>query len=327
MVARPRVARHSLGRVAALRTLAFTRLERLLSRPIEDVQDFPARREGRARLQRSPVGRALFGTPDPGVETFERTERIDGRDRRVLVHRPHSGADLPAVLNLHGGGWVQGNPEQSAWFASRVAARLGAVVVSPAYRLAPEEPFPAAVEDSWAALQWLAAGPAGLDVDPDRLAVMGDSAGGGLAATVALLARDAGGPALRAQVLIYPGVEAYDRWPSEDEHATAAVLTSRNMRSFVRFYLGEEYGTTDWRASPIRHPDHAGLPPTLVLVAGVDPLADNGRRYAARLGDQGVHVRLEEFGDALHGFVSLPGVQPQARAAVHSVSEFLGEHL
>ncbi|WP_375002889.1 alpha/beta hydrolase [Aeromicrobium sp. CTD01-1L150] len=310
-----------------LRTIAFTRLEQLLSRPIEDVQDFPARREARARLQRSRAGRALFGTPDPGVETFERTVRIDGRLRRVLVHRPHAGTDLPAVLNLHGGGWVQGHPEQSAWFASRVAARTGAVVVSPEYRLAPEEPFPAAVEDSWSALEWLADEGASLDADPTRLAVMGDSAGGGLAATVALLARDAGGPALRAQILLYPGVEAYDRWPSEDEHARAAVLTSRNMRAFVRFYLGEEYGTTDWRASPIRHVDHRGLPPTLVVVAGRDPLADNGRRYAERLGSQGVHVRLEEFGDAVHGFASLPGVQPRARAAVRVAADFLGQHL
>ena len=99
------------------------------------------------------------------------------------------------------------------------------------------------------------------------------------------------------------------------------------MRSFVRFYLGEEYGTTDWRASPIRHPDHSGLPSTLVVVAGVDPLADNGRRYAQKLGESGVHVRLDEFADAVHGFVSLPGVQPQARAAVRSVVAFLDDRL
>lgn len=301
------------------------RLEQMLGRPIEDVQDFPARREGRLRLQRSAVGRAIFGTPDPGVETFERTVRIGGRPRRLLVHRPHAGTGLPAVLNLHGGGWVQGNPEQSAWFASRVAARTGVVVVSPEYRLAPEEPFPAAVEDAWAALSWLADEGDCLDVDPGRIAVMGDSAGGGLAATVVLLARDAGAPRLAAQVLLYPGVEAYDRWPSEDEHANAPVLTSRNMRTFVRLYLGEQHGTLDWRASPIRHEDHSGLPPTLVVVAGVDPLADNGRRYAERLGAAGVQVRLEEFHDAIHGFVSLPGVQPQAAGAVRSVSEFLDD--
>lgn len=308
-----------------LRTLAFMQLERRLSSPIEEVQDFPARRAGRLRLQRSAVGRRLFGTPDPSVRTFEHRARIEGRDRRVLVHQPQAGASRPGVLNLHGGGWVQGNPEQSAWFASRVAARTGAVVVSPDYRLAPEDPFPAAVDDAWSALQWLAAEGDVLGVDPDRLAVMGDSAGGGLAATVALQARDAGGPGLAAQVLLYPGVEAYDRWPSEDEHAHAPVLTSANMRAFVRFYLGTEYGTEDWRASPIRAHDHADLPPTLVVVAGVDPLADNGRRYAEALGRAGVHVRLDEHPNAIHGFISLPGVQPQAQVVVGNVSRFLGE--
>ncbi len=301
----------------------FTWLEPRLSTPVDQERDFAARRAARARLQRSTVGRRLFGEPTDAVETFTRTVRIDGCDRRVLVHRPHAGTDLPGVLNLHGGGWVQGNPEQSAWFASRVAARTGAVVVSPEYRLAPEDPFPAGVEDAWAALQWLAEEAGSLDVDSSRLGVMGDSAGGGLAATVALMARDEGGPALRAQVLVYPGVEAYDRWPSEDEHAHAPVLTSRNMRSFVKLYLGDSYGTTDWRASPIRHPDHSGLPPTLVLVAGRDPLADNGRRYARVLADAGVPVRLEEFGRAIHGFVSLPGVQPDAARAVDSVVDFL----
>lgn len=305
----------------------FTLLEPRLSTPVDQERDFPARRASRATLQRSAVGRRLFGEPTDAVETFSRTVTIEGRQRRVLVHRPHAGTGLPGVLNLHGGGWVQGNPEQSAWFASRVAARTGVVVVSPEYRLAPEDPFPAGVEDAWAALQWLAQEAEGLDVDPSRLAVMGDSAGGGLAATVALMARDEGGPALRAQVLIYPGVEAYERWPSEDEHADAPVLTSRNMRSFVRLYLGDAYGTTDWRASPIRHRDHAGLPPALVVVAGRDPLADNGRRYARVLGEAGVSVRLEEFGRAIHGFVSLPGVQPDAALAVESVAHFLDEHL
>lgn len=304
----------------------FLRLEPRLSTPVDQERDFPARRASRAKLQRSAVGRRLFGEPTDAVETFSRTVTIDGRPRRVLVHRPHSGTGLPGVLNLHGGGWVQGNPEQSAWFASRVAARTGAVVVSPEYRLAPEDPFPAGVEDAWATLQWLAAEAGSLDVDSSRLAVMGDSAGGGLAATVALMARDEGGPDLRAQVLIYPGVEAYERWPSEDEHADAPVLTSRNMRSFVRIYLGDSYGTTDWRASPIRHPDHTGLPPALVVVAGRDPLADNGRRYARVLGDAGVPVRLEEFGRAIHGFVSLPGVQPDATVAVESVARFLDEY-
>lgn len=308
-----------------LRTRLFGKVEKKLSRPVEECRYFPARRAERLTMQLSPVGRFVFGTPDPRVETTERRITLNGLDRRVLVHRPRTGSSLPAVLNLHGGGWVQGNPEQSAWFASRVAAETGAVVVSPDYRLAPEDPFPAAVHDSWAALEWLVSAADELDIDPGRLAVMGDSAGGSLAAVVALQARDAGGPDLRAQVLLYPGVEAYERWPSEDEHAEAAVLTSRNMRAFVRLYLGEDYGTQDWRASPIRAASHDDLPSTLVVVAGTDPLADNGRHYAETLGAAGVHVQLTEFPDSLHGFISLPGVMPDAPAAVDVTARFLRE--
>lgn len=312
-------------------TRVFGVLERLASTPVEEIDDFSTRREQRLKLQRSPVGRWLFGTPDPAVRTTMHHVDVDGRPRRFLQHRLVGGASTsatpPVVLNLHGGGWVQGNPEQSAWFASRVAARTGAVVLSFDYRLAPEHPFPAGVDDAWAALQWVVDHAEELDVDPERVAVMGDSAGGGLAATLGLLARDAGAPRLRAEVLIYPGVEMYDRWPSEDEFADAPVLTSSNMRGFVRRYLGEQHGTLDWRASPIRAASHAGLPSTLVLVAGHDPLADNGRRYAARLGEQGVHVVLQEFPDALHGFISLPGVSPAAEDAVRATSAFLRDVL
>lgn len=315
-------------------TRVFGALEKAGSKPVADEQDFPTRRATRAKLQKSAVGRWLFGTADPAVRTTKHNVVVDGRPRRFLQHRlvattgaSHRDAPPPVVLNLHGGGWVQGNPEQSAWFASRVAARTGAVVLSFDYRLAPEHPFPAGVDDAWAALLWVVENAEELQVDPTRVAVMGDSAGGGLAATVALLARDAGAPRLAAEVLVYPGVEAYDRWPSEDEFADAPVLTSANMRGFVRHYLGDAYGTDDWRASPIRAASHEGLPSTLVLVAGHDPLADNGRRYAERLGEQGVHVVLQEFPDALHGFISLPGVSPSAATAVETTAAFLRDTL
>lgn len=312
-------------------TRVFGLLERLASTSIEEIDDFTPGREQRERLQRSLVGRWLFGSPDPSVRTTEHRVQVDGRPRRFLQHRLVGSARTepspPVVLNLHGGGWVQGSPEQSAWFASRVAAATGAVVLSFDYRLAPEDPYPAGVEDAWGALRWIVDHADELDVDASRVAVMGDSAGGNLAAVLALQARDEGGPSLAAQVLIYPSVEMYDRWPSEDQFADGPLLTSANMRAFARAYLGDRHGTLDWQASPIRAVSHAGLPSTLVLVAGHDPLADNGRRYAATLGQQGVHVVLQEFPDAIHGFVSLPGVSPAATDAVHVTSTFLRDVL
>ncbi|MCW2799688.1 MAG: alpha/beta hydrolase, partial [Aeromicrobium sp.] len=225
----------------ALRTRVFGAALRMSEKAMEDVVDFPGRRAKRAKLQRSFGGRRVFGAVDKGATVEEITI---GAGSRALVYRPRGAVGpLPCVINFHGGGWVQGNPEQSGWLASRVAVRNKAVVISPAYRLAPEDVFPAGVQDCWAAVTWIAEHAEELGISAERIAVMGDSAGGNLAAVMALLARDAGGPELRAQVLIYPGVEIYDEWPSEVNNVHDPVLTSAGMRAFGRLYLGDDYGT------------------------------------------------------------------------------------
>jgi acetyl esterase len=307
----------------ALRTRVFAALLRLSEKGIEEVIDLPAHRAKRLRLQGTQVGRIVFGRADRGATVEEITI---GNGSRALVHRPAEAiAPLPCVLNFHGGGWVQGNPEQAGWLASRVAVRNRVVVISPSYRLAPEEPFPAGVEDCWAALAWIVDHADELGVDASRISVMGDSAGGNLAAVMALLARDAGAPELRSQVLIYPGTEMYDRWPSEDRHADAPVLTSRNMRAFARLYMGEQYGDEDFRASPIRAASHADLPKTFILTAELDPLLDNGVRYRDALVEAGVPVRYAEYDGAIHGFMSLPGVVPVAKRALDDIVDFLAQ--
>lgn len=305
----------------APRTRLFAALLRLSEKGIEDIADLPAYRAKRARLQRSLLGGAVFGRADRHALVDEITI---GAGTRAVVHRPPGvTGPLPCVLNFHGGGWVQGNPEQSAWMASRIALRCNAVVVSPTYPLAPERPFPAAVESCWGTLTWLVEHAEDLGISSQRVAVMGDSAGGNLAAVLALLARDAGGPALRAQVLIYPGTEMYDRWPSEDRHADAPVLTSANMRAFGRLYMGERYGDEDFRASPIRAASHADLPKTFILTAELDPLLDNGTHYRDALVADGVPVRYAEYPGAIHGFMSLPGVVPVAARALEDIVDFL----
>lgn len=305
----------------ALRTRIFATILKRVSTPVEEAGDFAAFRAERRALQAKTVGTLVFGKIDPD-STVE--EIILGTGQRALVHRPRGVAGpLPGVINFHGGGWVQGNPEQSAWLSSRIAVRNRVVVIAPAYRLAPEDVFPAGVDDSWGALNWIALHGDELGITPERLAVMGDSAGGNLAAVVALMARDAGGPDIRAQVLIYPGVEMYDRWPSEDQFADAPVLTSANMRTYVRLYLGDQHGTEDFRASPIRAQSHAGLPKTFIVTAECDPLLDNGARYRDVLSAAGVPVRYAEYPGAIHGFISLPGVVPAAKDALADISEFL----
>jgi acetyl esterase len=309
----------------APRTRVFGALMKISEKGIEEVVDFPERRAKRIKLQRSFVGRRVFGSVDKGATVEEITV---GNGSRALVHRPKNAVGpLPCVLNFHGGGWVQGNPEQSGWLSSRVAVRNKSVVITPAYRLAPEYPFPAGVEDCWAALIWIVEHADELGISAERIAVMGDSAGGNLAAVMALLARDAGAPALRAQVLIYPGVEIYDEWPSEVNNVHDPVLTSANMRAFGHLYLGEVYGTEDFRASPIRAASHAGLAKAFIVTAEHDPLQDNGSHYRDALVAAGVPVRYAEYEGAIHGFMSLPGVVPVAKKALDDVVEFLSETL
>lgn len=300
-----------------------------ITQPIEEVTDHPGQRAKRLALQRSALGAWVFGRPDRRVRVEDLDVTLAGRTLPALVYRPTATdqGPRPVVINFHGGGWVQGNTEQSGWLASRVAARTGAVVISPSYRLAPEHPYPAAADDAWESLRWIVDHAERLGIDPQRVALMGDSAGGNLAAVTALAARDEG-TAVRAQVLIYPAVEMYDKYPSELRMPKAPVLTSANMRTFVQLYLQDAYGTLDWRASPIRASKHEDLPAAFILTAQYDPLRDNGTRYRNVLRRAGVPVHYREYADGIHGFVSLPGLAgKQARQALDDITGFLAEHL
>ena len=315
----------------ALRTRLFAAALRLAAPEPSDATEMVTLRGRRDRLRATPLGRWIFGPLASGVTTVERSVTVNGSGQRLLIHRPAGATgQLPVVVNFHGGGWCLGAPEQSAWLASHVAAATGALVFSPSYRLAPEHPYPAAVDDAWALLEWVVEHAEPLGGDPDRVAVMGDSAGGNLAAVAALMARDEGGVfgrPIRAQVLIYPAVEMYERYPSEEEFAQAPVLTQKQMHAFGRLYMGERYGDEDWQASPLRAASHEGLPPALIVLAGHDPLRDHGLRYATALRRAGVDVSVRDHGPGVHGFVSLPGVVPVAKDALSDIAAFLRDRL
>lgn len=318
----------------ALRTRIFAAILKRIAAETSRPEEMVALRGRREELRRSPVGRFVFGSVADEVTTEDHEVVLpNGSAQRLHVHRPRRAAGaagdepLPVVVNFHGGGWCLGSPEQSDWLTSRVAAQVGAVVVSPTYRLAPENPYPAAVDDAWAVLRWLHAdgGRACRELggDPDRIAVMGDSAGGNLAAVTALRARESDGPPIRAQVLIYPAVEMYEVFPSETEQADAPVLTSAQMHAFAHLYMGEQYGEEDWQASPLRARSLGGLPQALVLTAHRDPLRDHGTRYAARLRADGTPAEMHDYGPGIHGFISLPGVVPVASRALADIVRFL----
>jgi len=247
------------------------------------------------------------------------------RDLRVRVyHPPDVIGPLPAVAYFHGGGHVFGNLDSHDGVARGLCARARCVIVSVDYRLAPEAPFPAAVDDAFAATVWLAANAAELGVDPQRLAVAGDSAGANLAAVVALMARDAGGPALKFQLLVYPIVDYAARSASYDLFATGyGVLEARTMDWFRDHYLGAGDAHEDWRASPMRAPSLAGLPPALVITAGHDVLHDEGVAYAERLRSEGCEARHLDYPGAIHGFFSMAPLLDDAVAAQEEAARAL----
>jgi acetyl esterase len=237
----------------------------------------------------------------------------------LRIYRPAAVSDsqrLPALVFFHGGGWVIGDLETHDVACRQVTAEAGVSVIAVDYRLAPEHKFPAAVDDAWAATRWIVAHADELGIDATRLAVGGDSAGGNLAAVVALLARDAGTPRISLQILTYPVTDLLTESQSYADLADGYMLTRESMRWFKAHYLAKAEDAADWRVSPLRAPSLAGLPPALVITAGYDPLGDEGEAYARRLREAGVTVDAVCFGGMIHGFVPMGGLIETAFRAV-----------
>lgn len=233
-------------------------------------------------------------------------------DIPVRLYRPSVKPNLPAILFLHGGGWVVGTIDQYDHLARALAVKTGCSVLSVGYRLAPEHPYPAGLEDSYSALEWLAANAADLGVDASRLAVAGDSAGANLAAVVALVARDRSGPALRHQLLIYPVTNRRCDTPSYVEN-DRYFLTPDMMRWFWKQYVGDRGAGDTPLAAPADIANLAGLPPATVITAEFDPLRDEGEEYAFALARAGVPAELVRAPGMIHGFIVMWGVVDAAR--------------
>jgi acetyl esterase len=261
----------------------------------------------------------IFGKVPPGVAVNNRAIPGPAGDIPVRVYTP-AGAPAgtrPLVVYYHGGGFVFGYLRMGDWLCGQVTASVGAVVVSVDYRLAPTHRFPAAVEDSYAALTWAAAHAAELQTG-GKLGVMGESAGGNLSAVMCLLARDRGGPALSHQALIYPATDMTVQRPD----VRMPFLSGDEMAAYRRMYLGTDGDPADPWASPLLASDHAKLPPALIQVAEHDPLRDDGMRYAAALRAAGGSVRVTEYVGMPHGFMNFPGL---CRGAPQALAELCAE--
>ncbi len=239
------------------------------------------------------------------------------------------GGLLPGIVYYHGGSWVTGDLDTHDGTCRLLAATARCLVVAVDYRLAPEHPFPAAVDDAVAAYAWVQRHAGELGVDPDRVGVMGDSAGGNLAAVVALETRDGGPsdvPAPAAQGLIYPAVDARLGTETVRTLADGFFLTSEAMEEARRLYLPDPEDWTAWRASPLLAEDHRGVAPALVVTAGFDPLRDDGSNYAEALRAAGVPVEYRCYDDQVHGFMGM-GILPDSLALATEVCDAMGRLL
>lgn len=272
----------------------------------------------------------FFDEMEPIVELRAVEDRTipgpDG-DLAVRIYTPDSEGPHPVVAYFHGGGFVIGSLDSHDAPCRVLADQADAVVLSVEYRLAPEDPFPAAVEDCYAATEWLAENAADIGGDGDRLAVAGDSAGGNLAAAVSLAAREGDGPVLDHQLLIYPVTDHRNRhYPSREENAAGYFLTAEGMEYFDRHYVPSWAHRPNPYLSPLAAQDHADLPPATVVTCGFDPLRDEGIAYVEALDDAGVEVTHRHYEDLIHGVVNMV-VDPIDVPSGHEVLADIGADL
>jgi acetyl esterase len=230
---------------------------------------------------------------------------------------------LPALLYMHGGGWVLGDLDSHDALCRSFTNAAECVTVSVHYRLSPEAKFPAAVDDAWTALQWLTNASGELGVDPERIAVGGDSAGGNLAAVLSLQARDAGEPKVAFQLLIYPATDLAASSESQRAFGEGLFLTSTLQAWFRRQYLRSEEDVLDWKVSPLRAIRVDGVAPAFILTAEFDPLRDEGEEYGRRLIQAGIPVTMWRITGQIHGFLPMGRVMSVAPAVIHTLSHAL----
>lgn len=260
--------------------------------------------------------RAAGGAPEPVYDVVDRQFPGPAGVLPARIYRPDSRRPLGALVYYFGGGWTLGSIDTSDAICRSLCNAAGCVVVTVGYRLAPEARFPAAVHDCHAGVRWVAANAAELGIDPDRLAVGGDSAGGNLAAAVTLLLRDRGGPALAGQLLVYPNTDYLSQTASLRENTDPWLFNATSVDWYWNHYLASPADGGNPLASPLRAEDLSGLPPALVITAEFDPLRDQGEQYAHRLADSGVPVELTRYPGMVHGFFAMAGSLDAGRTAI-----------
>jgi acetyl esterase len=272
------------------------------------------------------AGMVSFGvaaTPEPVGRVVNRTIPGPAGELPIRIYTPSGSGPFPILVFFHGGGWVICDLDTHDPICRSLTNGAGCAVVSVDYRLAPEHKFPAAPEDCYAATQWAAAHAAEIDGDAARLAVGGDSAGGNLAAVVAQMARDRGGPPLVFQLLIYPATDLSKAAPSVEENGEGYFLTRDDMHWFGNHYIRGDEDKLNPLASPYLAEDLRGLPPALIITGEFDPLRDEGERYGQRLQESGVPTTFSRYDGMIHGFLSFADFLNQGKLALAESSRAL----
>jgi len=287
---------------------------------VEAADTQPLAKYGDPDVAREVSARMRADADGPDLASVEnRTVPGPDGDIEIRIYRPDTDGPVPTVAYFHGGGWVIGDLESHDLVCRHLARESGCVVVATHYRRAPEHPYPAAFEDSYAVLEWLAANPDETGGD-GRLAVAGDSAGGNLAAAATLRARDEDGPDIDYQLLVYPSVTQTTDWDSREQNKEGYYLTEPDMEWF-----GESYFHTATDDDPYAHPlhadSHADLPPATVVTAGFDPIRDEGIAYAETLEDAGVAVEHHHYPEMIHGFYSMLAGQANLEAGHDAIGK------
>lgn len=311
--------------------------EPVLHPKIKDFQDMLAKSPTKPQWESTPaeVRASASAKWQPEYLGFaDAVARIDYRffsgptaELPLKIYTPEGVGPFPAVVFFHGGGWVAGNIELNGIQHQQLAHDARAVVIAVNYQKAPEHKFPIPFDDCYATLEWVLGNAHALNINPEEIGVAGDSAGGNLAAAVALKARDSRGPKIAFQILIYPAVDYKFDYESMIDNATGYSLTTQGMKWYWDQYMESERDLNNSYFRPMIEEDLSNLPPTFTLTAELDPLRDEGEIFSKRLADAGVISVLKRYDSLIHGFVLMQGFLPEARTAIRDIAENIREFI
>lgn len=311
--------------------------EPVLHPKIKDFQDMLAKNPTKPQWESTPaeVRASASAKWQPEYLGFaDSVARIDYRffsgptaELPLKIYTPEGVGPFPAVVFFHGGGWVAGNIELNGIQHQQLAHDARAVVVAVNYQKAPEHKFPIPFDDCYATLEWVLENAQALNINSEEIGVAGDSAGGNLAAAVALKARDSRGPKIAFQILIYPAVDYKFDYDSMIDNATGYSLTTQGMKWYWDQYMGSERDLSNPYFRPMIEENLSNLPPTFTLTAELDPLRDEGEIFSKRLAEAGVTSVLKRYDSLIHGFVLMQGFLPEARTAIRDIAENIREFI